>query len=110
MSTETDRLSQELRNKIKAEYAEFMQDLKAKSREEIIEMSYETDWKESISIYIERERLGLTEDQYNALLNSKNALAEIYADWISNGFLETYQDLGQSIRDTADAILVSMSH
>lgn len=110
MSAETDKLSQKLREKIKNEYNEFMQDLKSKSREEIIEMSYETEWKESISTYIEHERLGLTESQYNALLSRKNTLAEIYADWISNGFLETYQDLGQSIRDTADAILVSMSH
>lgn len=103
-----ERLSNELCDKVNAEYTEFIEDMQKQSAEYIIEAAYEIVWKDNIAQFIENETLMLSKKQYAALLSAKNTLGEIYDEWLSNGELHTYDDIDITLADTAGKILVSL--
>ena len=106
---ELGELASDLCNKVNTEYVEFIENMKKQSAEYIIEAAYEIVWKDNIAQFIETEPPTLSKKQYVALLSAKNALKEIYDEWISNGELHTYDDIAVLLEDTAGKILVSLS-
>ena len=105
---EIGKLANELNEKVCREYTEFIDDMKKRDSDYIIEMAYEIVWKDNINQFIENEPSCLSKKEYVALLSAKNTLDELYADWLSNGELHTYDDIEILLEDTAGNILVSM--
>ena len=103
-----EQLSNDLCDKVNAEYSEFIEDMQKRSAGYIIEAAYEIVWKDNITQFIENEPFMLYKKQYAALLSAKNTLAEIYDEWLSNGDLHTYDDIAITLEDTAGKILVSL--
>lgn len=103
-----EQLSNDLCDKVNAEYTEFIEDMQKQSAEYIIEAAYEIVWKDNIAQFIENEPFTLSMKQYAALLSAKNTLDEIYDEWLSNGDLHTYDDIAVTLEDTAGKILVSL--
>lgn len=105
---EVGKLAEELYEKVKAEYARFIGDIKKQTVDYIIEAAYEIVWKDNIEQFIENESPCLSDKQYIALLSVKNTLDELYEGWLSNGELHTYDDIEILLEDTAGAILTSV--
>lgn len=105
---EVGKLANELSEKICKEYTEFIDDMKKRDAEYIIEMAYEIVWKDNINQFIENEPPCLSKKEYVALLSAKNTLHELYVGWLSNGELHTYDDIEVLLEDTSGDILVSM--
>ncbi|MBD5116286.1 MAG: DUF3848 domain-containing protein [Ruminococcaceae bacterium] len=103
-----EQLSNDLCDKVNAEYTEFIENMQKQSAEYIIEAAYEIMWKDNIAQFIENEPFMLSKKQYAALLSAKNTLDEIYDEWLSNGDLHTYDDIAITLEDTAGKILVSL--
>ncbi|MBD5114618.1 MAG: DUF3848 domain-containing protein [Ruminococcaceae bacterium] len=103
-----EQLSNDLCDKVNAEYTEFIEDMQKQSAGYIIEAAYEIVWKDNIAQFIENEPFMLSKKQYAALLSAKNTLDEIYDEWLSNGDLHTYDDIAITLEDTAGKILVSL--
>lgn len=103
-----EQLSNDLCDKVNAEYTEFIEDMQKQSAGYIIEAAYEIMWKDNIAQFIENEPFTLSKKQYAALLSAKNTLDEIYDEWLSNGDLHTYDDIAVTLEDTAGKILVSL--
>ncbi len=104
----TERLLNNLCDKVTAEYVKFIEDMKKQSAEYIIDSAYEIVWKDNITQFIETESPMLSKKQYVALLSANNTLGEIYDEWLSNGELHTYDDIAVLLEDTAGKILVSL--
>lgn len=102
-----EQLSNDLCDKVNAEYTEFIKAMQKQSAGYIIEAAYEIVWKDNITQFIENEPFMLSKKQYAALLSAKNTLDEIYDEWLSNGDLHTYDDIAVTLEDTAGKILVS---
>lgn len=105
---EVGKLANELSERACKEYAEFIEDVKTHDAGYIIEMVYEIVWKDNINQFIENEPPCLSKKQYIALLSAKNTLNELYAGWLSNGELHTYDDIEILLEDTAEEILTSL--
>lgn len=105
---EVGKLANELSEKVCKEYTEFIDDMKKRDSDYIIEMAYEIVWKDNINQFIENEPPCLSKKEYVALLSAKNTLHELYVGWLSNGELHTYDDIEILLEDTAGDILVSM--
>lgn len=105
---EVGKLANELSEKVGKEYTKFIDDMKRRDSDYIIEMAYEIVWKDNINQFIENEPPYLSKKEYVALLSAKNTLDELYADWLSNGELHTYDDIEILLEDTAGDILASM--
>lgn len=103
-----EQLSNDLCDKVNAEYTEFIEAMQKQSAGYIIEAAYEIVWKDNIAQFIENEPFMLSKKQYAALLSAKNTLDEIYDEWLSNGDLHTYDDIAVTLEDTAGKILVSL--
>lgn len=91
-------IKDKLIEKLEKEYKDFVEDLKKKTPEEIIDKSYELVVKnETIA---EIKDMGLEKNEIKALLKEDNLLTEIYDDWINSD-----GRLGELIYDTmADTI------
>ncbi|MCM1060836.1 MAG: DUF3848 domain-containing protein [Eubacterium sp.] len=105
---EIGELSNELCNKVSAEYTEFIENMKKQSAEYLIEAAYEIVWKDNIAQFVENESPMLSKRQYVALLSATNTLNEVYDEWLSNGDLHTYDDIAITLEDTAGKLLVSL--
>lgn len=105
---EVNNFTNELSEKVGKEYTKFIDDMKRRDSDYIIEMAYEIVWKDNINQFIENEPPCLSNKEYVALLSAKNTLDELYADWLSNGELHTYGDVEILLEDTARDILVSI--
>ncbi len=105
---EVGKLANEISERVCKEYAEFIEDVKTHDAGYIIEMAYEIVWKDNINQFIENEPPCLSKKQYIALLSAKNTLNELYAGWLSNGELHTYDDIEILLEDTAEDILTSL--
>lgn len=95
---------EKLANKVTAEWKAFLEDMKKESPAVLIESAYEISTKDNIQTYITEEKLSLTEKQINALLSSKNTLADLYDDWTSDEYLNSYSDVAELLALTADKI------
>ena len=73
-----EQLSSDLFYKVKAEYTNFIENLKNQSAEYIIESAHEIVWKDNITQFIETESPILSIRQYVALLSANNTLGERY--------------------------------
>ena len=70
----------------------------------LIEAAYEISTKDNIQTYMTEENLNLTEKQISALLSSKNTLSDLYDDWTSDEYLNSYSDVAELLTLTADKI------
>lgn len=95
---------EKLANKVTAEWKAFLEDMKKESPAVLIESAYEISTKDNIQTYITEENLNLTEKQINALLSSKNTLSDLYDDWTSDEYLNSYSDVAELLTLTADKI------
>lgn len=95
---------EKLANKVTAEWKAFLEGMKKESPAVLIESAYEISTKDNIQTYITEEKLSLTENQINALLSSKNTLADLYDDWTSDEYLNSYSDVAELLKLTADKI------
>ena len=96
-----------LANKVEAEWKAFLDNMKKESPAVLIEAAYEISTKDNIQTYITEEKLELTEKQINALLSRDNILEELYEEWNHNEFLNSYSDVEELLKLTADKILSS---
>ena len=101
-----DNISTEkkLANKVGDEWKAFLEDMKKESPAVLIESAYEISTKDNIQTYITEENLELTEKQINALLSSPNTLNDLYDDWSSDEYLNSYSDVAELLKLTADKI------
>lgn len=99
---------EKLANRVTAEWKAFLEDMKKESPAVLIESAYEISTKDNIQTYITEEKLSLTEKQINALLSSKNTLADLYDDWTSDEYLNSYSDVAELLTLTADKIAESI--
>lgn len=97
-------LEEKLANKVGDEWKAFLDDMKKESPAVLIESAYEISTKDNIQTYITEENLDLTEKQINALLSSKNTLADLYDDWSSDEYLNSYSDVAELLKITADKL------
>lgn len=95
---------EKLANKVEAEWKMFLDDMKKETPAVLIESAYEISTKDNIQTYITEEKLELTEKQISALLSSKNTLADLYDDWTSDEYLNSYSDVAELLTLTADKI------
>ena len=97
-----------LHDKVKSEYDSFIEDMKKKPVETVIESAYEIVCKENIVMYCDEYVPELSEKQFEALMSSGNTLDEVYIQWRDKGDLEDFRDIGISIVETADRIQISL--
>lgn len=102
-----EKILDELYKKITTECVEFLADMESQDTATAIESAYEIVWKRNIAQFIEDEDPDLTEEQGNALLSSKNALDEIYEQFLSEENIG-YRDLGFTFKEAADSIRISL--
>ena len=95
---------EKLANKVTSEWKSFLEDMKKESPAVLIEAAYELSTKDNIQTYMTEENLNLTEKQISALLSSKNTLADLYDDWTSDEYLNSYSDVVELLTLTADKI------
>lgn len=95
---------EKLADKVEAEWKAFLENMKKETPAVLIESAYEISTKDNIQTYITEEKLELTEKQINALLSSKNTLADLYDDWTSDEYLNSYSDVAELLTLTADKI------
>lgn len=100
-------LEEKLANKIGDEWKAFLDDMKKESPAVLIESAYEISTKDNIQTYITEENLDLTEKRISALLSRDNILEELYEEWNHNEFLNSYSDVEELLKLTADKILSS---
>lgn len=96
-----------LYDKVKAEYDIFISAIQKRTVKIAIESAYEIVWKDNFTQCLENETLELSIEQLDALIASTNTLDEIYNEWLSNGELHSYDDIGIVLEETADAIICS---
>lgn len=95
---------EKLANKVEAEWKAFLDNMKKETPAVLIESAYEISTKDNIQTYITEENLDLSEKQINALLSSKNTLADLYDDWSSDEYLNSYSDVAELLKITADKL------
>ena len=95
---------EKLANKVTSEWKSFLEDMKKESPAVLIEAAYEISTKDNIQTYITEEKLNLTEKQISALLSSPNTLNDLYDDWSSDEYLNSYSDVAELLKLTADKI------
>ena len=99
---------EKLADKVEAEWNAFLENMKKKSPDMLIESAYEISTKKNIQAYITKEKLDLTNEQINALISSKNILSELYAEWLDNEYLSSYSDVKNLLNLTANKISASI--
>lgn len=105
---ECKKMSDLLYDKVKAEYDKFISAMQKETTATAIESAYEIVWKDNITQYLENETPDLSAKQYAALMSAGNTLEQIYSDWVSNGELHSYADIGTALEYTADALSLSV--
>lgn len=95
---------EKLANKVEAEWKAFLDNMKKETPAVLIESAYEISTKDNIQTYITEENLDLSEKQINALLSSPNTLNDLYDDWSSDEYLNSYSDVAELLKLTADKI------
>ena len=95
---------EKLANKVEAEWKAFLDNMKKETPAVLIESAYEISTKDNIQTYITEENLDLTEKQISALLSSPNTLNDLYDDWSSDEYLNSYSDVAELLKITADKI------
>ena len=105
---EIGNLACDLYEKIKKEHDAFIKAMQMQDPDYIIKAAYEVVWKQNIREFIENESPHLAKEQYTALLSVQNTLHELYCEWLNSGELYVYDDIEILMKETADAILISM--
>ena len=95
---------EKLANKVEAEWKAFLDNMKKETPAVLIESAYEISTKDNIQTYITEENLDISEKQINALLSSPNTLNDLYDDWSSDEYLNSYSDVAELLKLTADKI------
>ena len=95
---------EKLANKVGDEWEAFLDNMKKETPAVLIELAYEISTKDNIQTYITEENLDLSEKQINALLSSPNTLNDLYDDWSSDEYLNSYSDVAELLKITADKL------
>lgn len=90
--------------KVSAEYEKFISDMQKEPVGVAIECAYEIVKKDDFTLYCGEHSPDLTDKQYSALLSSENVLSEIYEQWCDNGDLNSFDDIGVALEETADRL------
>ena len=99
-----ESLDDKLEFKLNKEYFEFTEGLLRKSKEEILQKSYEITVKEEIKDILLSDELNLHDKEKIILLNTDNVLTEFYHDW-----LDIDIPLGDALRDTLEESIISVT-
>ena len=100
--------SEQLYEKVNAEYNNFISNIKKESAEVLIQSAAEIVDKDRIRLYLEEYEVNLTDEQYKALLSREYPLDEIYEQWSKNGELHSIEDVGIAIEEAADRIMIAI--
>ncbi len=101
--------AEQLYTRVNDEYSGFIGQMKKESAEVLIEAAAEIVDKDRIRLYLEEYNPELTDEQFEALLSRNYPLDEIYEQWVKMGELHSIEDLGISLEETADRILISLN-
>jgi translation initiation factor 2 beta subunit (eIF-2beta)/eIF-5 len=95
------QIREELYNKLDKEYDNFIEDLKAKTPDEIIDKSYEKVMKEELKemFYPDNERFDISD--IKILNKSKSTLEELYQGWMDTDY-GIHEQLEYSVEDTIE--------
>ncbi|MBR5090548.1 MAG: DUF3848 domain-containing protein [Ruminiclostridium sp.] len=97
-----------LSEKMQGEYDRFIEDVKSKSPDEIVDSAYQIVTKKDILDFCAYQSASLSEKQYKALLSSSNTLDEVYETWCTNSEFHALYDIGLALEETADDIQYSI--
>lgn len=97
---DTEKLNQELYDKMAAEQERFKHELLGMSAEEVLDHAYEYAMRQDI--LVEMEVLELPADQAAALLASPTPLADVYQKWsdVETRHMEDIRDVIEELADT----------
>jgi len=101
---------EQFNEKLWTEYDAFIERLKAKTPDEILEAAYEKVWKNEIVIMFESSLY--SESEYAALLKIENPLDALYADWIDadSADLDALRDCVNSTVERETGAKLNVSH
>ncbi len=99
---ENEILQGELVEKLEKEYEKYKKNLLLKSKEEILENSYETTVKEEIVDILSYSNLDNRE--IKALLEDNDILTEFYQDWLDCD-TPLYASMEYCVQDSVDIVL-----
>lgn len=91
-----------LDEKIEDEFKKFQDNLKEKSKEEIIEKYYETTVKSELKDEI--KNMNLHDKEIAVMINQDDLLTEFYHDWLNSDV-----PLGESLQDTLQESVASIT-
>ncbi len=100
--------AEQLYTRVNDEYSYFIGQIKNESPDVLVRSAAEIADKEKITQYIMEGTVSLLDKQYEALLSRPNPLDEIYEQWVQNGELSSFEDVGIALEEAADRILVSL--
>lgn len=99
---ENEFLQGELAEKLEKEYENYKNNLLSKTKEEILENSYETTVKQEIMDILSYSNLDNLE--IKALLEDNDILTEFYQDWLDDD-TPLYQSMEYCVQDSVDIVL-----
>lgn len=95
-------LKEKLIEKVENEYKEFVEELKKKTPEEIIENAYELTSKDEIIGQL--KEMTLDEDEIKTMLKEDSLLAQFYSDWLDYDS-QLGENISYSMTDTIEIIM-----
>ena len=95
-------LKEKLIEKVENEYKEFVEELKKKTPEEIIENAYELTSKDEIIGQL--KEMTLDEDEIKTMLQENDLLAQFYSDWLDHDS-QLGENISYSMTDTIEIIM-----
>lgn len=95
-------LKEKLIEKVENEYREFVEELKKKTPEEIIENAYELTSKDEIIGQL--KEMTLDEDEIKTMLRKNDLLAQFYSDWLDHDS-QLGENISYSMTDTIEIMM-----
>ncbi|MCI7350921.1 MAG: YodL domain-containing protein, partial [Ruminococcus sp.] len=108
LPVEEKSYTEQLYTRVNDEYSHFIGQMKKESPDMLVRSAAEIADKEKITQYILEGTASLSDEQYEALLSRENPLDEIYEQWVQNGELSSFEDVGIALEETANRILISL--
>lgn len=97
-------MREKLYEKIIKEYENYVNDLKTKDVDYIIDRSYETAIKEEMIYCFEPNSRYFSDEEIRILNKSSSPLNDLYNDWISNDL-----SIGDEIRESVNEYLIDLT-
>lgn len=97
-------MREKLYEKITKEYENYVNDLKTKDVDYIIDRSYETAIKEEMIYCFDPNSRYFSDEEIRILNKSSSPLNDLYNDWISNDL-----SIGDEIRESVNEYLIDLT-